>query len=414
MNPFLFFLVVLGIASPALGLTLPLHTSSRWILDANNERIKFRCINWAGHMETHLPEGLHKQSIDYLADWIRNQGFNCVRLTYSIDHALNPMLKVSDAFSQAASQAGVPVESMQSLYNSAVAKNPFLSTATTQDVYAAVVEKLWTRGVMTILDNHVSKATWCCNLTDGNGWWDSAFGYNDLNSRYFKTDQWLSGLQAMATWAQGRPGVVGMSLRNEIRQSFLQDLNGPHNDWFTYVSQAAKLVHSVNPDLLVVIGGISSATDLSFIRTRNLDTSGWSGKHVWEMHAYSFTVTFTDVFQSCDAVQAAYGLFDGFLLEQGKAYTGPLLLSEFGVGMTGGPSQGLSDADRRYLQCLVEYATGNDMDWALWALQGSYYARNQQTGYEEAWGALDKDWMGWRNAAFPGMLGEMWNATQGP
>jgi hypothetical protein len=399
----------------ALGQTLPLHTSSRWILDATNARVKFRCVNWAGHLETNTPEGLDKQSIDYITSWIHAQGFNCVRLTYSIDHALNPNVLVSDAFTAAATAAGVSAASMTNTYNNAVGKNPFLATATTQDVFGAIVDSLWSKGVMTILDNHVSKASWCCSVTDGNGWWNTASGYNDLNSRYFVTSDWLNGLQAMATWAQSHPGVVAMSLRNELRQFLLQDLTA-NNDWYTYVSEGAVRVHQTNPDVLIIIGGISSATDLSMLKTRNLDTSSWAGKHVWEFHAYPDTTTFpaTQVFGSCDLVNAEYGALDGFVLQQGASWTAPLILSEFGVQMTGGPNQGLSDRDHEYLDCLVEYATSNDIDWAIWPLQGTYYVRQGIVGWEETWGVISDDWSGWRNPQFPPMLGAMWTVTQGP
>jgi hypothetical protein len=382
-------------------------------MDANNQRVKMRCINWAGHMETHVPEGLHKQSIEYLADWISKNGFNCVRLTYSIDYALNPGLKVSDAFTAAASPAGVSVDAMTGLYNQAVAKNPFLATATTQDVYAKIVDTLWSRGIMTLLDNHVSKASWCCNLSDGNGWWDTAFGYNSFNSRFFHTGEWLSGLQAMAAWAQGHPGVVAMSLRNEIREFLLQDLNG-RKDWYDLVGQAATLVHKTNPAVLIVIGGVMSATDLTHIRSNMIDTTNWAGKHVWEFHAYSFTVTFPDPLSSCDVVRAEYGLFAGFVLEQNKPYTAPLILSEFGVGMTGGNNKGLNDKDNSYLTCLAKYMSDNDAEWAVWAIQGSYYARDKVVDEDEGWGVLNKDWSDWRNPAFPGMLNTMFNVTQGP
>ncbi|KAK1768457.1 glycoside hydrolase superfamily [Phialemonium atrogriseum] len=411
------FIALLGCILPlVLGQALPLHTSSRWILDADNKRVKLRCVNWAAHMETNVPEGLHKQSIDYLADWIKAQGFNCVRLTYSIDHALNPDLKVSDSFTAAAAAAGVSAAAMQDLYARAVAKNPFLGGAatTTRDVFGAVVDALWARGVMTVLDNHVSRASWCCDLTDGNGWWDTAFGYNDWNSRYFGTADWLAGLAAMAAWAGHYPGVVAMSLRNELREFLLQDLNG-RRDWYDLVGRAGAAVHAANPDVLVIVGGVQSATDLTHLRTsKTLDTSRWAGKHVWEFHAYSFTVTFPDPLSSCAASRAEYGLFDGFVLEQGRAFTGPLFLSEFGVGMSGGPGNGLSERDGAYLDCLVGYMADNDAEWAVWALQGSYYVRDGVVDKDEGWGLLDGAWAGWRNSAFPGMLKGMWNVTQGP
>ncbi|KAI0377066.1 glycoside hydrolase family 5 protein [Hypomontagnella monticulosa] len=393
---------------------LPLSTSSRWILDADGQRVKLRCINWAGHQEANLPEGLNKQSIDYIADFIAAQGFNCVRLTYSIDHALNPNVKVSDAFTAAAGAANVSVNDMNGMYAQVAEKNPFVGEATTRDVFGAVIAALWKRGVMTILDNHVSKASWCCNIDDGNGWWDKGFGYNSMNSRYFKTGEWLDGLQAIATWSKSQPGVIGMGLRNEVREWLLQGLNG-RADWYDFMTQGAQRVHGANPELLILMGGTQSATDLTHIRVnRNIDWSSWQGKHVWEWHAYSFTVTFAVAKGNCDLLKETYGLFDGFVLAQGEAYTAPLILSEFGFGMTGGPNDGLSDDDNAYFQCLRDYVLGNDGEWALWAVQGSYYVRQGNVGADEAWGLLDGDWKGLRNAKVPELLAPMFKVTQGP
>jgi endoglucanase len=121
------------------------------MLNSTNNRVKLRCINWAGHMEVNLPEGFHKQSISFLADWIQGQGFNCVRLTYSIDHALNPSLLVSDALTNVVTAVGVPLADMTAMYNVAVAANPFMgeATTTTRDVYGAIIDALWERGIMT-------------------------------------------------------------------------------------------------------------------------------------------------------------------------------------------------------------------------------------------------------------------------
>jgi endoglucanase len=85
-----------------------------------------------------------------------------VRLTYSIDHALNQSVLVSDSFTAGAVASGNSVETFAGIYNDAVKQNPFLANATTSDVFGAVVDALWARGVMTILDNHVSKASWVC------------------------------------------------------------------------------------------------------------------------------------------------------------------------------------------------------------------------------------------------------------
>ncbi|KAI1168547.1 glycoside hydrolase family 5 protein [Nemania serpens] len=406
---------ILGAALAALGVKLPLKTSSRWILDADGKRVKLRCVNWAGHLETNTPEGLNKQPVDHIADFVAAQGFNCVRLTYSIDHALNPNAPLSQSFTSAATAAGVDVSAMNSAYAQIVEKNPFAASGTTRDAYEAVISALWDRGVMTILDNHVSKASWCCGLTDGNGWWDKGYGYTSTNSRFFNTDNWLNGLESMAAWATSQPGVIGMGLRNEIREFLLQGTFNGRADWYNYLGQAATRVHGANPDVLVIMGGTQSTTDLTHLRTEGaIDWGAWAGKHVWEWHAYEFTVTYALFKADCEALQQAYGLYNGFVLAQGEAYTAPLLLSEFGFGMAGGPHMGLSDDDDRYFRCLRDYVLGNDSEWALWALMGSYYVREGTVDSDESFGVMDHDWAGLRNQDLPSQLAAMLQVTQGP
>lgn len=415
-------LCLMAFITAALASTsLPLSTSSRWILDSAGARVKLRCINWAGHMETHVPEGLHRAAIPDIAAFIASQGFNCVRLTYSTDWALNPNETVADAFTNAAALAGVPDQAaaFSTFYTTATEYNPSLLTTTVREVYSAVIDALWANSIMTILDNHVSHASWCCDLDDGNGWWDDAipgsFGLNDGNSRFFNTSAWLDGLDAVAAWSVSQPGVIGLSLRNELRQDALQALD--FQPWYSNIVEAGNRVHAANPDALVIVGGGLSATDLTAQKTGLLDFSGWAGKHVWEFHAYSFTVTFTlDPFGWCGFKKDSYGFFDGFVLEQGKGYTAPLILSEFGVAMSTGTDghAGLSSGDSDYLSCLVEYMEDNDAEWALWAVQGSYYVREGTIDYNETWGLYNYEWKDLRNSAFPALLGNMWKVTQGP
>lgn len=154
--------LALGGAAVVTAQQLPLHTQSRWIMDSTGTRVKLRCINWSGHGEANIPEGLNKQSIATIAGYIADNGFNCVRLTYSIDHALDPLVSVQDSFTNAAAAAGVDVSAMDAAYAGVLAQNPDVANGTRQDVFAAVIKGLWDRNVMTVLDNHVSKASWCC------------------------------------------------------------------------------------------------------------------------------------------------------------------------------------------------------------------------------------------------------------
>jgi endoglucanase len=355
-------------------------------------------------METKIPEGLQHQSASTIAAWIASAGFNCVRLTYSIDMALNPNENVSDSFIAAAEAAGVPTSDMQTLFDSAVEKNSFLSSASTRSTFAAVIDALAQEDVMVILDNHNSHASWCCGTDDGNGWWDSASGYDEANSRYFVTEDWLAGLGDMASFAADHPNVVGMSLRNELRAVGSQDQDN-HADWYDLCGQGANAIHSANGDLLIAVGGVSYATDFSFLGSQPFDRSAYPDKILWEFHSYSWSTVTSD----CFIYQSILGNNAGYLLTQDEEYTGPLWLSEFGYAV-----ESPSAAEIEYINCLVSYMENNDAEWAYWALQGSYYVRDATINLDETFGVLNSDWSDWRNSSFASQLGQMWEVTQGP
>ncbi|KAG2017362.1 glycosyl hydrolase family 5 protein/cellulase [Coprinopsis cinerea AmutBmut pab1-1] len=382
-----------------------LRSSGRWILDASTgQRVKLRCVNWAGHMETNIPEGLQHQPASTIAQWIATNRFNCVRLTFSIDMALNPNQRVSDSFTAAAGPAGVSVSEMQGLYNQALSKNPWLSSSTTRGAFARVIQELEARNVLVVLDNHVSRASWCCSTNDGNGWWASASGYDANNSRYFDTNNWLNGLRSMASFSHSHPNVVGIALRNELRAVGNQDRNN-HADWYNYITQGAQAVRGANSNLLVVVGGVNYALDLSFVWNRMLDRNVFGDKLVWELHNYAWSGGGRD----CNNHQKMMGDRGGFVLIQNREFTGPLFLSEFGW------AQNNPSADEiAYSSCLVRYLESNDAEWAYWALQGSYYVRERRVNFDETFGLLNHDWSGWRNGSFVRTLGKMWDVTQGP
>jgi endoglucanase len=391
---------------------VPLSSSGRWIVDNGGSRVKLRCVNWPGHMEPNIPEGLNKQGLDYIADWIGDAGFNCVRLTFSIDMALNQNVGIEESFEKAVEDSGVDEEALMEQYEMAVEKNPFLVNATRIEVFEAVHDALWDRGILTVLDNHVSKAHWCCNLDDGNGWWSDAPGYIGANSEFFDTDEWLDGLKTIAEWSVGKEGIVGVSLRNELRAHVTQIPWGGAQ-WFEKMPRAARIVHEANPDVLVSIGGLDGGNNLGALRNGVMPTEDWKNKNVWDAHAYDFTVNTPDL-GNCDILKAQWGFLFGFVLADDTDQQGPLWLSEFGVGMQDGPNDGLSDDHRDFLNCFVEYMENNDADWALWSLAGSYYVREGNVDHEDTYGALSKDWSDWRNDKFKGMLGKMWESTQGP
>uniref|UniRef100_A0A453C7T7 Glycoside hydrolase family 5 domain-containing protein n=1 Tax=Aegilops tauschii subsp. strangulata TaxID=200361 RepID=A0A453C7T7_AEGTS len=241
----------------------------------------------------------------------------------------------------------------------------------------AVVSSLGENNVMVILDNHVSKPGWCCDNTDGNGFFGDG---------YFEPDVWVDGLTKMATMFAGVPHVVGMSLRNELR--------GPRqnsNDWYKYMQRGAEAVHAANPRVLVILSGLSFDNDLAFLNSRQVSLS-FARKAAFEVHWYSFSNgqewAAGSPNEVCARIGASVSRRALYLLDQGW----PVFLSEFGVDNRGGNAN-----DNRYYGCAAAVAADLDLDWALWTLQGSYYLRQGVLDLDEVYGVLDRAWSRPRN-----------------
>ncbi|KAL8142434.1 hypothetical protein V2J09_015466 [Rumex salicifolius] len=367
---------------------LPLHRDSRWVVDENGSRVKLACVNWPSHLEAVVAEGLSKQPISVISQMIKTMGFNCVRLTWPLYLATNDSL-ASITVRQSFQGIGLS-ESIAGLQ----ANNPSIVDLSLLDAFQAVVSGLADNNVMVILDNHLSKPGWCCNRYDGNGF----FG-----DQFFSPDLWVKGLARMASLFNGQPYVVGMSLRNELR--------GPKqniNDWYRYMQRGAEAVHSANPDVLVILSGLSFDADLSFLQNRQVKLS-FSDKLVFEVHWYAFTNgnewKEKSPNQACGSVRSNVMRRAGFLVDQGW----PLFVSEFGIDL-----RGANVNDNRFFSCFLAWAADLDLDWALWTLTGSYYLREGVVGMEEFYGLLDWNWCNPRNSTFLQRISVIQSPLKGP
>lgn len=395
MRPVLYLLPLLFFSSNSLqaGLaasfpSLPLSTSSRWIVDGNDRRVKLACVNWAAHLEAAAAEGLGKQPLDTISKRVVSLGFNCVRLTWPLYLLTNASL---GSLPFRASLAGL------GLIESAAAvavNNPALLDLSLLQVFQAVVSNLASNKLMVILDNQISKPGWCCSKFDDNGF----FG-----DKYFDPDEWLQGLTMMATIFNSSTNVVGMSLRNELR--------GPKQNislWYRYMQIGAEAVHAANPNLLVILSGLDYDKDLSFLSEKQVQLT-FTDKVVFELHWYGFSDGGDwengNPNEVCGSVVDNMMKKGGFLLEQGW----PLFLSEFGVDQSG-----TNMAENRFLSCFLSVAAEWDLDWALWALQGNYYIREGQLCYDETYGVLGWDWCQARNSNFLDRIAALQSPFQGP
>lgn len=60
----------------------------------------------------------------------------------------------------------------QAVFNKVIAKNPQFSTSTTRlQVFDAIAVEAQKQQIYVHLDNHISKAEWCCNTGDGRLSW---------------------------------------------------------------------------------------------------------------------------------------------------------------------------------------------------------------------------------------------------
>ncbi|KAJ3275301.1 hypothetical protein HK104_003926 [Borealophlyctis nickersoniae] len=141
-------------------------------------------------MNTYVPSGLHIRTSRQIASKIRELGFNCVRLNWSLEMFYNnPIIRPE------------VLAGMQGVF-------PDTSNVRALTVFDKVIEDLAAEKIGVIIDNHVSDAKWCCDPRDGNSLW--------FNDRYTVND-FSNAWEHMAARYASQRYVIGVDLRNEIR-----------------------------------------------------------------------------------------------------------------------------------------------------------------------------------------------------
>ncbi|RAH49530.1 cellulase family protein [Aspergillus brunneoviolaceus CBS 621.78] len=388
----------------------PLSTSGRWIVDSDGNNVTYAGVNWPGAAEAMLPEGLQYQSIEYIVSKIKSLGMNVIRLTFAIE-------MIDDIYDNG---ADVPIKTSlinalgetngTAVYNDIISNNPQFNDETTRlQVYDAVANECYKQGIYVHLDNHISKAMWCCSTTDGNAW----FG-----DTYFNVANWHRAWTYMATHVKSLPAVKSIGMRNELRtpadNATLTSTSYNWEDWYTNMVENAKQVHSANPDLLIFFSGLNFDVTLSPIPTASDLGSGtvflktdfdFADKIVLELHNYDSSAS------SCSSLSSSL-LSDGFnALETDDSSIKnvlPVVLTEFGYAQDDTTYTGV------YASCLAEWIPSVHAGWMVWVLAGSYYIREGTQDYDETWGLLDHTWSDWRSSeAIENGIAPMVNASLG-
>jgi hypothetical protein len=247
------------------------------------------------------------------------------------------------------------------------------------------------------LDNHMSRAAWCCSTTDGNAW----FGDKD-----YSVSNWARGLTYMAEHAKSWTALTSMSLRNELRSpddnSSLKSQSYNWRDWYTYIKQGTSAIHGANPDILIFLSGLDFDTWITPVfqgtamtpgsaKFSTADFPGHADKLVLEIHNYNNDAS------SCSSLQSTLynNGFAAMHKEDSKTVNVfPVVLSEFGFAMTS------TEWKRVYATCIASYLAQQKAGWFIWVVSGSYYIRSGTQDYEEGWGLLSHDWSAWRSQSY--------------
>ncbi|WP_459739721.1 glycoside hydrolase family 5 protein [Streptomyces sp. E-15] len=357
----------------------PLSTRGRYIVDAHGDRFRLKGANWdgaqgswtgsgsaddpaahhAGQDSHGIPLGLDRVPLPRLLADFHAAGVNTVRLPFS-----NEMVH---------STAPVP--------DSVVTANPHLRGRTPLEVYDAVVDALSDSGFAVVLNNHTNTSRWCCGV-DGNERWNSGQS----------TERWAEDWVFMARRYASVPGVVGADLYNEVRRDVLDDPNwglGDGHDWYGAALPAAdRILTEADPRLLIVVEGINwtgvpvdglphGRPVLGPVRTLS-HTLVDSRKLVYSAHFYGYTgphhsgatgigETHDPRYQDLSRAELAAALDDEafFVEEDGRHYTAPVWVSEFGIG-----ARETGTAARAWFGNVTDHLADRDADFAFWPLVG--------------------------------------------
>lgn len=335
----------------------PLHTEGHRILDAKNRPVKLASVNWYGFdQKEFVAGGLDHQPLAAIVKKIKELGMNSVRLPWA-NETLEKNPQVTDY---------------------SVKANPQFQGKHAMEVMDAVIAALAKAHLMVILDNHMSRADWCCNETDGNGLWANA---------EYPEEKWLEDWKAIVLRYKDQPYVMGADLRNELRSGAQWGGTDATFDWHAAAERGGNAVLDANPKLLIVVEGPQYSTDLRGAAEKPVVLKV-SGRLVYSPHAYASQAV---KFQSYDEMKQVLDARAGFLLQQEPG--APVWVGEFGTCQTltnCGPD---GTPNGQWFVWFVRYLKEKDLSWCYWPLNG-----NQSSGasrkYDtvETYGLLSPDY----------------------
>ncbi len=332
-------------------------TSGNQIIDANGDPVRLKSVNWFG-MEGYLgvPDGLYTRNWQDMMEQMKELGFDSIRLPFSLEN-IRP--------------GAMPNNIVYSI-------NPDLRGLTNLEVMDKVVDYAGQLGMKIILDCHRSSNG--AGPNENGLWYDSNFSEAD----------WINAWTSLAQRYDGNSTVIGMDLQNE-----------PHAaswaDWSAAAERAGNAIHAVNPDLLIIVEGVSQyqgdyywwGGQLAGVRDDPV-VLNQANKLVYSPHDYPNSVWPQQWFQVNEYPENLPNVFReawGFIFEEGIA---PIYLGEFG-------SELIQPKDIAWMEKIVQYINGDfntdgvvDIPETQEGMSFAYWSWNPNSSFTG--GILMDDW----------------------
>ena len=357
LSPLVCLLILSFGASPMRGqrasVVPPLHTEGYQIVDAAGHAVRLTSVNWYGFDEKEfVAGGLNHAPLEAIVGQIRQIGVNSVRLPWA-----NETLEHDPA---------VP--------DYAVAANPQFRGKHAMELMDAVIAALARAHIMVILDNHMSRADWCCSEGDGNGLW-----YN----REYPETNWLADWQAIARRYRKEPWVVGADLRNELRSGAAWGGADEKLDWHAAAERGGKAVLAADPKLLIMVESPEYSTNFTGFDKLPVALPV-AHRLVYSPHAYYAEGR---GLSSYDALRQAYEARAMFLLHTEPAT--PVWVGEFGACQTLD-----CGANSDWLKLFIRLLKENPLiSWSYWPLNGTQSSgAGRKYDAVESYGLLSTDY----------------------
>ncbi len=335
-----------------VGIKPPLHTEGHQIVDAAGHPVRLTSVNWYGFdQKEFVAGGLDHAPLAMIVREIQELGVNSVRLPWANETLeRNPL---------------VP--------DYAVKANPQFRGKHALDVMDAVIDALAQARIMVILDNHVSRADWCCSETDGNGLW--------YNAEYPES-KWLADWETIVRRYKHQPWVIGADLRNELRSGAAWGGPDPKLDWHAASERGGNAVLAANPRLLVMVESPEYSTNFTGFDKLPVVLKV-KQRVVYSPHAYYQA---EHAFANYDEMKQAYDARAGFLLHSEPAV--PLWVGEFGACQTLD-----CGANSDWFIMYIRYLKENRVAWSYWALNGTQSSgEGRKYDTVETYGLLSPDY----------------------